>query len=102
MNTEKSEELAECINSIKMMLWIMDIAYAKEAVEAMRNQASFEDSAAVLNPMYNPEKTRLITEQAKMLEHLIQFVEIGKQVDEMKKSVNQYSENQRKIMQMFS
>ena len=102
MTTEtKSIELAEQINSIKLLLYGVDIDYAKECVTEMKSQASWEDSAAVLNPMYNPEKSNLIRKQADMLNHLVQFLEAGKEVDEMKKSVNKYAQHQQNIMKMF-
>lgn len=98
---EKSQELADCINNIKIPLLYMDIEYAKAAAEQMIEQASFQDSAAVLNPMYNPEKSDTIRKQAKMLQHLISFIEIGKEVDEHKKSIANHSNQQEKIIKMF-
>lgn len=101
ITTEKSQELADHINGIKLILFFVDVEYAKAVVKAMRKQASFQDSAAVLNPTYMPEKSDLIRKQAEMLEHLVQFIELGKEVDQMKASIARTDETRSKILKMF-
>ena len=101
ITVEKSQELADSIIGLKFSLFTVDVDYAKAVIHSMRKQASFQDSAAVLNPLYMPEKSDLIRMQANMLEHLIQFIELGKEVDQMKGSIAQAEANRNNILKMF-
>lgn len=101
MNQEKSQELADLINDIKMPLFFMDLEYAKEAMEQMMKQANWQDSAAVLNPSYNPDKSNLLRLQGSALNHLIKYVETLKEVDKMKEKISTHDVAIDKIKQMF-
>lgn len=81
LSKEKSEELASHIEGIKLNLLFVDVDYAKEVSKSMRQQASWQDSAAVLNPMYNPDKQNilLLYKQAEMLDCIVKFIELGKE-----------------------
>lgn len=98
---EKSQELADTINSIKIPLILIDCDYAREAAKQMKEQAGWQDSAAVLNPMYNPLKQDIIRKQADALNSLVDFVEALKEVEEMKKTMAVHDCNQQQIMKMF-
>ena len=64
MNTLQSVELADQLIQIAKIIQVMDHDYLKESVEAFKKQASFQDSAAVLNPRYYEKKPDLIHKQA--------------------------------------
>jgi hypothetical protein len=67
--------LAEQVNNIKFILFQIDREYLDEVIKKWDDQASFEDSAAVLNPLYRPEKTDVLREQGKSLRLLRDFHE---------------------------
>ena len=98
---EKSEELALGSELIKNSLPMIDVEYAKAVVKKIEEQASFQDSAAVLNPRYNPEKTKIIRLQAVMLTKLIEFIETGVEINNMKKSAASYENHLDEIQKMF-
>lgn len=101
LSKEKSEELASHIEGIKLNLMFVDVDYAKEVSKSMRQQASWQDSAAVLNPMYNPDKQNILYKQAEMLDCIIKFLELGKETDAIKKKVAQVDAMQQNVMKMF-
>lgn len=101
LSKEKSEELASHIEGIKLNLMFVDVEYAKEVSKSMRQQASWQDSAAVLNPMYNPDKQDILYKQADMLDCIIKFIELGKETDAMKKRADQLDAMQQNVMKMF-
>jgi len=97
----KAEELAMVIEMMKPFILSMDLDYAKEVAEEFRKQASFEDSAAVLNPLYNPLKPRIIRKQSESLTLLINFVESLKEIQGMKDQLAKEQATQQDIMKMF-
>lgn len=101
LSKEKSEELASNIEGIKLFLMSVDLDYAKEVSKSMRQQASWQDSAAVLNSMYNPDKQNILRKQSEMLGCIIKFIELGKETDAMKKKVAQVDAMQQNVMKMF-
>lgn len=101
VTAEKSIELADRINSIKMILFLIDVEYAKQVSKQMMDQGNWQDSAAVLNPSYDPLRSDIIRKQARMLNHLTQFIELGKEVDEMKAQEIRNKQNMDKISRMF-
>jgi hypothetical protein len=101
LTKEKSQQLADTIESIKLLLFCIDVDYAKSVVKAMHNQAEREDSLAVLNPRYNPAKSNMIHMQANMLNDIVNFIETGKQVDEAKKGIQETESHFDKIAKLF-
>lgn len=83
----KSLNLAAAIDMIKMSAMEVDEEYLKHCIDTFRKQASFEDSAAVLNPRYNPDKSSLLNIQADTMQHLLSFVEGLKKCQELKDKV---------------
>lgn len=98
---QKSYELADVINKMKPLLHKMDLEYAKHALEAMRDAAHFNDTAAVLNPSYDPDKTRWLSVQCDALGKLIEYVELLKECDVLKAKVAQNGAQRSEIMKMF-
>lgn len=98
---EKAQELANIINMIKMPLLNVDLSYAKQAAIDMHNRASFLDSAAVLNPLYNPLKSDIMRRQAKSLTLLIGFIEELHEIQKMKDQLTQEQAAQQDVMKLF-
>jgi hypothetical protein len=98
---DKSLELAERINEIKIPLLLVDLDYAKEVAARMQNHGNFMDSAAALNPMYNPTKSDVYRLQGKSLCLLVEFIETLKEVDKLKAEALRHEMNQEKIMNLF-
>lgn len=97
----KSMELAGQIEGIKAFAMMMDLDHLRESIKHFREQASFQDSAAVLNPRYNPKKSQLLDMQATALENLLGFVERLKKCQEMKDSIKQDDAVRDEIEKMF-
>lgn len=97
----KSMELAGQINMIKSILFGMDEEHLKQAIDAFRNQASFQESAAVLNPRHDPQKSNLLYVQATTLECLLQFWNGLKNCEELKGQIAENDKNREAIESMF-
>jgi len=97
----KSYELAAILESIKPMLQTIDLEFARKAGEGMVDQGNFQDSAAVLNPSYDPTKSDLLRLQGETLLKLVEFVESLKEIDELKEQVRVNQNNMAAIQKMF-
>lgn len=97
----KSMELAGQINMIKSILFGIDEEHLKQAIEAFRKQASFQDSAAVLNPRYDPQKSNLLNVQAATLEALLSFWNGLKNCEELKGKIKQNDKVREEIDALF-
>lgn len=98
---DKSLELAERINEMKITLLRIDLDYAKEMAGKMQDRGNFMDSAAALNPMYNPAKSDVYRLQGKSLGLLVEFIETLKEIDKLKAEANRYESNQQTLMNLF-
>lgn len=101
VDLQKSYELAALINMMKPILHEMDLEYAKVAVSRMRDSAHFHDTAAVLNPSYDPDKTRWMTVQCDALSKLIEYVELLRECDKLKATVTKNGIQRAEIAKMF-
>lgn len=81
---EKAEEHARLINNIKMMLIFADHDFIIEAAMKFEKDASFYDSAAVLNRNWNPHAAKRKEAGAKQLRSLADFIRYGKEVDALR------------------
>lgn len=97
----KQLELAGAINAMKPFLLYIDLEFARKCVNDLREHGGFIDSAAVLNPMYNPLKPDIIRKQAKALSLLVEFIELLKEVDQMKERLSNEQANKEEIMKLF-
>lgn len=97
----KSYELAYQIEMIKSFLITMDLEHAKKAAESFIDQGNWQDSAAVLNPSYNPEKSDLLRLSGKALMKLVEYVELSKEIDEMKQKIAANGAVRESINKMF-
>lgn len=97
----KSQEMAMVIEMIKPYFHLFDVEYAKQVVIAMQNQASWQDSASVINPSYDFSKSQLIRKQAESLRFFIKFIEGLKECDEMKNKIALSEAGKEHISKMF-
>lgn len=93
--------LAAQIEQVKAIILQMDMEYAESAAKTMQEQASFQDSAAVLNPNYNPDKSDLIRQQAHTLSLLCRFVAGLKECERMKEAVQKGDAARAEIQKLF-
>lgn len=98
----KSLDLAAQINAMKPIIMDMDLQWLGTMIDRFQDQASFEASAAVLNPRYNPEKQELLKVQAKTMSHLLNFVEGLKECDRLKLNVAAHENKLDEIAKLFT
>lgn len=100
---EKSTELAATISKINMVLQMdnFDLDYAKMAQAKFAEQASWQESVAVLNPNHSQTKNDILRMGSKQLGALIAYVEAGRKVDELKKKAKGEDFNMDQIRRMF-
>lgn len=98
---DKSTDLATMIDMIKIAIYGIDMEHLKNAIKTFYNQASFQESAAILNPSYNPVKNDLLKQQAKSLQHLYDFIEGLKKCDELKGKVAEGDERILQTQKLF-
>lgn len=98
---QKSYELADIINKMKPFLNEMDLDYARSAIAHMQEVAGFNDSAAVLNPHYDPAKTDLMYVQCQALSKLVEYVELLKKCDQLKATVGRNNQQRSEILKFF-
>lgn len=101
LTKEQSEELAGVIIAVTPLLCSIDLDYAKLGVRKFRKQANFQDSAAVLNPRYDPDRSKLIRVKADALEGLIQFVEKSIEAGMLSDEIEANDQRRDQIMKMF-
>lgn len=94
-------ELAGHIDAMKFIIYQIDMEHLRSAIEVFKNQASFQDSAAVLHPSYNPVKTQLLRQQTKALQHLADYIDALKECDELKKKASETDAQRDNIHKLF-
>ena len=97
----KSLQLALAIENMKPFIQEIDLEFASEMATRLMNQASFEDSAAVLNPAYTPRKSELLRAQGRAMCTLVKFILILKECSEMKVELAQTDAARSEIAKMF-
>lgn len=103
LTEEKSQQLANTINAIRVQLLAnpIDVAYARAALVAMRNKASRMDAAAPLIRSYSPTKSDLLQKQADALGWLLLYIEALQQCDELKQRVQMEKDMHDQIENIF-
>lgn len=101
LSVEKSQEQADIIASINILLHALDIDYCRELVNQLRGQAGRQEGMAVLLPTYPQKGNDLLRTQAKALEYLVNYVESLKGIDELKKELRQDQAQGDQIRQLF-
>lgn len=97
----KSLELAAQIQAMKPIIMEMDLQHLEHAIKTFDDQASFQDSAAVLNLRYNPEKSDLLRTQVATMRSLLAFINGLKLCDELKKKIAEHDANREQIEKLF-
>lgn len=97
----KSMELAGQIEMIKSVLFTMDVEHLKAAIKAFRDQVSWQDSAAVLNPSYDSTKSKLLYLQSKTLQALLEFWDGLQQCQQLKDTIAINDANRKEIESLF-
>jgi hypothetical protein len=97
----KAAEQAEIVKLINMTLPQLDIDFLKQAAKDMRGDALRYESAAVLNPNFNPTKPQLLKEQANTLDTLCRYFEGIKKCSELKTQLDLDKINREKLTAFF-
>jgi transketolase len=84
---EKSQEQANIILALAFFVQRLDIDYLREAEKDFIKQASWQESAAILNPSYPLEKNEVLREQANALKSLCDYADSLKKIDELNKKI---------------
>lgn len=100
-NYAKSLELAKQIEAMKHIIVTVDTEHLKNMVEKFSTQASFEDSAAVLNAAYDPKKSTLLRVMSHGLQCLLNFIDDLKECDKLKKEIKQTDQARSEIAKLF-
>lgn len=101
LSREKSEELAALIELMKPYIQLIDIDYANAVYKAMKDQASWQQSASILNPSYDSVKNDLLYTQAQCLKAMITFISLAMECDQLKNAVKQNQLNHNKVASLF-
>lgn len=84
---ERSKELAEHIEHMKLILNMMDRQYIQDVATAIANDANRMDSMAALSTAYSPIKTDLMRQQAVALKALGDFIDALKECDRQRQNL---------------
>ena len=98
----RSLDLAAHINAMKPIIMDIDLEWLEIMITRFQEQASFEESAAVLNPNYNPEKPPTLKVMAITMSHLLNFIEGLKECDRLKLNVAAYEKQRDEISKLFT
>jgi hypothetical protein len=98
---EKSEQQAEIIKTIAIQIYFLDVEYCLEAANDMCNQASRQESMAVLNPSHPQVKNDILRTQGKALLLLCEYVNVLKEVEKLKLQLAKENKTHDKIAGMF-
>lgn len=101
MTQEQSVRLAQALEMIKFAIHNIDYDYLKLAAQKLGEQATFENTAAILNPRFNPHKNDSVRLSAKALFTLVQYIDALKEIDKAKAAANDHEEAVDKISAMF-
>lgn len=94
--------LALQIEEIKKTVVNINLDFLAESAKDMVDQASWQESAAVINRRYNPEKPDTLRVMGETLRHLHNFITGLKKCDEMKAKVAKYEAQQEEIEKLFT
>lgn len=98
---EESEKQAAILKIIRAYCESLDIDYLRQCLIDMRDQAVRQDSIAVLNMSYNPDKTKHLSMTAQALENLILFVENCKKAEELSLKILETDKLREDISKLF-
>lgn len=82
-----SEQQAEIIKTLGLLIIQLDDEYLETVAKATRDQASRQESLAVLHPHYPQSKNDLLRLKADALDYLSRYVKALKAIDEQRRKV---------------
>lgn len=101
LTEEKSQEQAAVIFGVAVQLQAFDVFYCREVAKSIFAQANRQESMAVLNASYPQAKNDLLRKQAQALRALCDYVDLLKEVDQLKKEVAKHEQMRGEINRMF-
>lgn len=101
LSVEKSQQQANIISSIRMLLHALDIPYCRKLAVEMLEQAGRQEGIAVLFPAHPQSKNDLLRKQGQALAHLVHYVELLQEIDEHRKIVERDKSTQEDIAKLF-
>lgn len=101
LTTHQTEIQAEIIKSLVPSLILLDIEYVRELAKELKEKASWQESAFILNPNPSFSKLDLLREQAKALTQLCDYVDTLKAIDGLKGEVEQERIQRDTISKLF-
>ena len=102
-NKEKSEDLARVISTVNVVLISneFDHEYGKVMANELKNQATRQESIAILNPSHPQIKNDILRLQGKALEHLSKYVETLQEIEKLKEKLKGEEEIRSRIDKLF-
>lgn len=98
---KKAQEQADIIMQIAFPVVMLDIEFCKNSSKTWMEQASRQESMAVLNRRYEPIKTEILREKAKALRLLAEYAESLKEIQNLKNKLAEAEINNEKIDKLF-
>lgn len=100
-SVEKSEEQAVIIKMITVPIIMLDVEYCKEIASDIIHQADRQQTLAVLNPGHPPIKNDILAKQGHALKKLCEYVDLLKEVEQLKAKLKDEQNTRDDIMKMF-
>lgn len=101
LTKEKSEEQAEIIIQLAILLQGIDLPYMEKFGAELARQASWQDSAFILNPSASVEKNDLLHKQSEAVGLLCKYIKCLKEVDQLKHKIQIEQQTRERIARMF-
>jgi hypothetical protein len=98
---EKSEQQAALIMQLGFIASALDIEYLRECAREIMQQASHQESMAVLNPRHPQSKNILLRSQGVALRKLCDYVDALKEIDRNKEQVSVDEQHADTISKLF-
>lgn len=97
----KSYKLAAQLRDMIPIIQEIDLEYTRTVANALVSKGNFNDSAAVLNPSYDPDASDLFRIQGNALLKFVEYIDLLKNIDELKLKVSANSRHRSDISKMF-
>lgn len=98
---EKSEAQADIIRSIQMEVMVLDVEYCREISKDMMEQASRQETMAILNPSHPQAKNDILRMKATALSTLCDYVDTLRRISEMERELKSAEGAQAEIKKLF-
>jgi len=98
---EKSEEAAAIILNIAIQVSVLDVEHCRKAANDMIEQASFQDTIAILNPRHSLINNDILRAKGKALKLLCDYADAINKIQEMNKRLKVEENNMDMISKLF-